>query len=125
MNIPMNDKPLRPTDVREEKYTYTGPGELHERGGDNSYSESDQIGEVEDRYGHIDETTTETTKDSPYSGMKSRKLLFSLFIAIFANLFLYLGYITAGIWAQVSVGVVVAYLTGNIAQTAVNKRGFL
>jgi len=57
--------------------------------------------------------------NNPYA---SRKFLFSSMVFLVDTALLIGGLITGTIWGQVSVGVVMAYLTGNVAESFLDKK---
>lgn len=60
--------------------------------------------------------------EKPISPYASRKFLFSSMVFLVDTALLIGGLITGTIWGQVSVGVVMAYLTGNVAEGFLDKK---
>lgn len=61
-------------------------------------------------------------EDRGDGGIKSRKFLFSVLVFVSANIFLATGMITEDSWAKVALGVIVAYLTGNVVDKMSRRR---
>ena len=67
-------------------------------------------------------TAREEKEERGDGGIRSRKFLFSVLVFISANIFLATGLITEHSWAQGAVGVIVAYLTGNVVDKMSRRR---
>lgn len=74
----------------------------------------------------MEETTTvketELAKIQFGESLKSRKFIFTLVIFIVNTALLIYGFVTDAIWSQVTVGAMLAYLTGNVTQSVLTKR---
>lgn len=69
---------------------------------------------------------SETQQNMPVrsagESLKSRKFLFSVGVFIVDTALVSGGFISDVVWGQVSVGVILAYLTGNVTQNIFGRR---
>ena len=69
-----------------------------------------------------DDIKDDSDKKNFKESIKSRKLIFALVVFLVGTILLVYGFVSDVIWSQVTIGVVLGYLTGNVTQNIMGKK---
>ena len=69
-----------------------------------------------------DDIKDDSDKKNFKESIKSRKLIFALVVFLVGTILLIYGLVSDVIWSQVTIGVVLGYLTGNVTQNIMGKK---